>query len=267
MLVVGGVTSLWGAVVGALAVSGLDSFLSQAENGVHVLGHRVDLPSGTRLVILASLMALVLILRPSGPHRRARARAAAAAEARVRVCIVGCGAVGSLFAANLANLDDVEVWAYDLSREHVDAINAGRPAALGRGRGRRAGARDHGRGRAAAVRLRDRRDEGDAHRARDRRDRAGVRRRSGCLGPERDRQRGDARRARPARDPRHDLPGRPDPRARPRAVGREGRHDDRALRAEPGRRGTRSSGSPRPAPAPACPRRRSPTPAGRSGAR
>jgi 2-dehydropantoate 2-reductase len=44
-------------------------------------------------------------------------------EARVRVCVVGCGAVGSLFAANLAQLDDVEVWAYDLSREHVDAIN------------------------------------------------------------------------------------------------------------------------------------------------
>jgi 2-dehydropantoate 2-reductase len=42
----------------------------------------------------------------------------------VRTCVVGCGAVGSLFAANLAQLDDVEVWAYDLSREHVDAINA-----------------------------------------------------------------------------------------------------------------------------------------------
>jgi 2-dehydropantoate 2-reductase len=42
----------------------------------------------------------------------------------VRICIVGCGAVGSLFAANLARLDDVEVWAYDLAREHVDAINA-----------------------------------------------------------------------------------------------------------------------------------------------
>jgi 2-dehydropantoate 2-reductase len=42
----------------------------------------------------------------------------------VRVCIVGCGAVGSLFAANLAQLEDVEVWAYDASREHVDAINA-----------------------------------------------------------------------------------------------------------------------------------------------
>ena len=42
----------------------------------------------------------------------------------MRVCVVGCGAVGSLFAANLAQLDDVEVWAYDLARDHVDAINA-----------------------------------------------------------------------------------------------------------------------------------------------
>jgi 2-dehydropantoate 2-reductase len=41
----------------------------------------------------------------------------------MRVCVVGCGAVGSLFAANLAQLDDVEVWAYDLARDHVDAIN------------------------------------------------------------------------------------------------------------------------------------------------
>jgi 2-dehydropantoate 2-reductase len=43
----------------------------------------------------------------------------------MRICIVGCGAVGSLFAANLSRLDDVEVWAYDASRPHVDAINAG----------------------------------------------------------------------------------------------------------------------------------------------
>ena len=41
----------------------------------------------------------------------------------VKVCVVGCGAVGSLFAANLATLDDVEVWVYDLARAHVDAIN------------------------------------------------------------------------------------------------------------------------------------------------
>jgi branched-chain amino acid transport system permease protein len=62
MLVIGGMTSLWGAVVGALAVSGLDSLLAEAEEG---LG-RIDLPSGSRLVVVGALMALVLILRPSG---------------------------------------------------------------------------------------------------------------------------------------------------------------------------------------------------------
>jgi 2-dehydropantoate 2-reductase len=42
----------------------------------------------------------------------------------VRVAVIGCGAVGSLFAASLAQLDDVDVWAYDVSQQHVDAINA-----------------------------------------------------------------------------------------------------------------------------------------------
>jgi 2-dehydropantoate 2-reductase len=42
----------------------------------------------------------------------------------VRICVVGCGAVGSLFAAHLAQLDEAEVWAYDLDRAHVDAINS-----------------------------------------------------------------------------------------------------------------------------------------------
>jgi 2-dehydropantoate 2-reductase len=42
----------------------------------------------------------------------------------MRICVVGSGAVGSLFAANLSLLDDVEVVAYDLSAAHVDAINA-----------------------------------------------------------------------------------------------------------------------------------------------
>jgi 2-dehydropantoate 2-reductase len=43
----------------------------------------------------------------------------------MRICVVGCGAVGSLFAANLSLLEDVEVWAFDVSQPHVDAINAG----------------------------------------------------------------------------------------------------------------------------------------------
>jgi 2-dehydropantoate 2-reductase len=47
----------------------------------------------------------------------------AEASAIVRICVVGCGAVGSLFAAHLAQLDDVEIWAYDLDGVHVDAIN------------------------------------------------------------------------------------------------------------------------------------------------
>jgi 2-dehydropantoate 2-reductase len=42
----------------------------------------------------------------------------------MRITIIGCGAVGSLFAANLGTLEDVEVWAYDPWQEHVDAINA-----------------------------------------------------------------------------------------------------------------------------------------------
>jgi len=40
-----------------------------------------------------------------------------------RVGIVGCGAIGGLYAAHLAALEDVEVWAYDVSRDHVEAIN------------------------------------------------------------------------------------------------------------------------------------------------
>jgi branched-chain amino acid transport system permease protein len=65
MLVIGGLTSLWGAVVGALVVSALDSFLIEAEQGVDV-GISLDLPQGTRLIFLGAIMALVLILRPTG---------------------------------------------------------------------------------------------------------------------------------------------------------------------------------------------------------
>ena len=65
MLVVGGLTSLFGAVLGALVVSGLDSFLSEAEQGVDV-GLSLNLPQGSRLIFLGGIMALVLIVRPSG---------------------------------------------------------------------------------------------------------------------------------------------------------------------------------------------------------
>jgi branched-chain amino acid transport system permease protein len=66
MLVIGGMTSLWGAVVGALAISGLDSLLAEAENGLDLFGWDIDLPGGTRIVVVGALMAIVLILRPGG---------------------------------------------------------------------------------------------------------------------------------------------------------------------------------------------------------
>ena len=66
MLVVGGVGSLWGAVVGALLVSGLDSFLSDAENGGVSWFHA---PDGTRLVVVAAFMAAVVVFLPRGLTR------------------------------------------------------------------------------------------------------------------------------------------------------------------------------------------------------
>ncbi|HTR22936.1 MAG TPA: 2-dehydropantoate 2-reductase [Terriglobales bacterium] len=40
----------------------------------------------------------------------------------LKICIVGCGAVGSLFAGHLARQGEAEVWAYDVWKEHVEAI-------------------------------------------------------------------------------------------------------------------------------------------------
>jgi branched-chain amino acid transport system permease protein len=80
MLVVGGSGSLLGAVVGALALNGIFSFFSAATNGVDVFGWNLNVPSGTAEIVLGSLMAVVLILRPNGlsggrelslPRRRA----------------------------------------------------------------------------------------------------------------------------------------------------------------------------------------------------
>ena len=72
MLVIGGMTSLWGAVVGALAVSGLDSLLAEAENGLDVGGFTIDLPPGTRLVVVGSADGARPDPPPERDHRRAR---------------------------------------------------------------------------------------------------------------------------------------------------------------------------------------------------
>lgn len=72
MLVVGGVGSLWGGVLGALAVSALDSFLLRAESGEvglvnDILGE--PLWGGSRLIGVAAFMAIVLVFLPQGLTR------------------------------------------------------------------------------------------------------------------------------------------------------------------------------------------------------
>lgn len=43
-------------------------------------------------------------------------------SAKTKICIVGCGAIGSIFGAHLARLEDVEVHAYDVFEAHMRAI-------------------------------------------------------------------------------------------------------------------------------------------------
>jgi 2-dehydropantoate 2-reductase len=45
-----------------------------------------------------------------------------AAGGPVRVAVIGCGAIGSLYAAHLARRPEVEVWALDPWAEHIQAI-------------------------------------------------------------------------------------------------------------------------------------------------
>ncbi len=40
----------------------------------------------------------------------------------MKICVVGCGAVGSIFAAHLARLDAVQVYAFDVNEAHIRAI-------------------------------------------------------------------------------------------------------------------------------------------------
>ena len=263
MLVVGGLTSLWGAVLGALAVSGLDSFLGEAEQGRSASPRPADGDAARRR---GRAHGAVLILRPSGltggrefslppeagdeglRRRLRRGRLAVRGEPRARSTTSRCGPTTS------------------------PRSTSRRSTSMGCGCRRGRGARERLRATTDASELppcdfgivatkamhTEAAIAATAHAFRGRRRR---------VRPERHRQRGGDRRARRARDPRHDLPGRPDPRARPRPVGRQGRHDLRALRAEPGaRRGDRAARRRVHARA-GCRRRRSPTRAARSGAR
>lgn len=69
MLVVGGLGSLWGAVLGGLFIGGVNAFLAEAEKGIDLFGLDFTFPRSSREIVLGALMALALLLRPSGLSR------------------------------------------------------------------------------------------------------------------------------------------------------------------------------------------------------
>ena len=40
----------------------------------------------------------------------------------MKICVIGCGAVGSIFASHLARAGEAEVYAFDVAKDHVNAI-------------------------------------------------------------------------------------------------------------------------------------------------
>jgi branched-chain amino acid transport system permease protein len=69
MLVVGGIGSLWGAVVGAVLMSFLNVYLSRAEDGLSLGAFTLTLPSGLSVVLFGLIMLAILVLRPGGLTR------------------------------------------------------------------------------------------------------------------------------------------------------------------------------------------------------
>ena len=66
MLVFGGIGSLWGAVLGALTVAGLNALLAEATRGITIGSFDIELPGGTRLLVLGLVLLLVLLFKPDG---------------------------------------------------------------------------------------------------------------------------------------------------------------------------------------------------------
>lgn len=66
MLVVGGIGSLSGAVIGVLVLSIVIELLVRAEQGFALGSTEFSLPSGSQEILIGMIMVLVLILRPSG---------------------------------------------------------------------------------------------------------------------------------------------------------------------------------------------------------
>ncbi len=69
MLVFGGIGSLWGAVLGALTIATLNALLAEATRGIGIGTMEIEIPGGTRLLVVGLVMLLVLLFRPDGLTR------------------------------------------------------------------------------------------------------------------------------------------------------------------------------------------------------
>lgn len=66
MLVLGGMSSLTGAVLGTVVIATLNETTNRFENGVVMFNSIVKLPTGTQQVALALVMLVILMARPAG---------------------------------------------------------------------------------------------------------------------------------------------------------------------------------------------------------
>lgn len=66
MLVVGGISSLAGAVVGTIVVAALAELFRQLEEGTTIASVTITLPNGSQQIVLAILLLVILIFRPNG---------------------------------------------------------------------------------------------------------------------------------------------------------------------------------------------------------
>jgi len=66
MLIIGGMLSLWGAVIGALLVGLLSELLRRAEDGTSLAGFEITAPAGTTAVALGLILLVILIVRANG---------------------------------------------------------------------------------------------------------------------------------------------------------------------------------------------------------
>lgn len=69
MLVLGGVGSTWGAVVGTLVYSLISGVLQALQSGVRIGGAVVSIGEGAQPVVLGAVLVLVLVFRPDGITR------------------------------------------------------------------------------------------------------------------------------------------------------------------------------------------------------